>query len=153
MPRLNDTLAVTPLIVEEPWDTFDEAVRGLVSELVRAGELPERLADAAVQAIRDRERMASTELVEIAVSIPHARLEGVDGIVAVLAVSSTAVYYTHADAEVAIPIMALVLSSPALAGQHLNFLSSLSLMLQSPETRNDLQRAASPAQVLAHLRV
>jgi mannitol/fructose-specific phosphotransferase system IIA component (Ntr-type) len=151
--RVNDTVAVTPVIVARPWPSFEDTVGGLIAELVAAGHLPASLSDAATRAILDRERMASTELVEIGVSIPHARLEGVHGIVAVLAVSPLAVYYAHADAEVAISIMALVLSSPALAGQHLNFLSSLSLTLQSPTTRSKLRHAATAAQVAAQLQM
>lgn len=148
--RLNDKLAVAPVIVRRHWPSFDEAVRGLVSELVEAGYLRHQLAELAIHAVSEREMMASTALVEIGVSIPHARVEGVQGIVAALAVSPKVVYYAHAS--VPITIMSLVLSAPSVSGEYLNFLSSLSLMLHSPATRSALQHAATPEEVLAHLR-
>jgi mannitol/fructose-specific phosphotransferase system IIA component (Ntr-type) len=147
--RLSDGLAVAPVIVDKPWRSFEEAVGGLVRELVAAGHLSEVLAEPAAHAVLDREAMASTALVEIGVSIPHARLGGVGGIVAALAVSPTAVYLL---AEVPITIMVLVISSPALSGEHLNFLSTLSMLLQSDTTRRELQVAETPADVIDYLR-
>ena len=58
--RLNDKLAVAPVIVRRHWASFDEAVRGLVSELVEAGHLRHQLAELAIHAVSEREMMAST---------------------------------------------------------------------------------------------
>jgi PTS system nitrogen regulatory IIA component len=148
--RPGDEPEVRAVIVRTPWGSFEEAVRGLVQELVASGQLRVELADAAVHAVLDREAGGSTALMEIGVSIPHARLDGVPGIVAVLAVSQTAVYYAHA--EVPIAIMVLVLSSPGLSGEYLNFLSRLSLLLQSASTRRSLQDATAASEVIACLR-
>jgi mannitol/fructose-specific phosphotransferase system IIA component (Ntr-type) len=147
--RVNDRLALAPVIVHDPWNGFDDAVRGLVTELVAADHLAEALADRAAHAVIEREAMASTALIEIGVSIPHARLPGVNGIVAALAVSPAAVYYAHA--QVPITIMTLVLSSPSLSNEHLNFLSALSLLLQSEATRGALRNTATAAQLFEYV--
>ncbi|MBI4516973.1 MAG: PTS sugar transporter subunit IIA [Deltaproteobacteria bacterium] len=148
--RLNNGWELAPVIVRAPFSTFEDAVEGLIEELVLAEQLPVELGGPALRAVLDRESMGSTALVEIGVSIPHARLEGVAGIIAAVAVSSSAVYYAIAD--VPVNIMVLVLSSPALSGEHLNFLSLLSLLLQSDATRYTLQRAPTPELLLESLR-
>ena len=150
--RVSEVLEVGAVVVRPPWRNFEEAVRGLVHELVVGGHFPEDMEEHATRAVIEREAMASTALVEIGVSIPHARLAGVNGVVAALAVSPTAVYYAHAEADVPITVMALVISSPALTGEHLNFLSSLSMLLQSATTRHALQHAATAAEVIEYLR-
>jgi PTS system nitrogen regulatory IIA component len=80
------------------------------------------------------------------VSMPHARLDGVDGIAAAIAVSPTAVYQLADGLPIAIVV--LVLSSPSLTGEHLNFLAALSMLLQSAQFRRQLCNAASPQEVL-----
>ncbi|OFV87276.1 MAG: hypothetical protein A3J75_08385 [Acidobacteria bacterium RBG_16_68_9] len=148
--RVSDVLAAGGFVIRPPWQTFEEAVEGLVDSLVVNGQVPVALRDGAIQAVCDRERMASTEIVEIGVSVPHARLPGIKGVVAAIAGSTTAVYY--AAAGVPITVMALVLSPPNLAGDHLNFLSSLSMLLQSESIRRGLGQAADSAAALALLR-
>jgi len=137
-------------IVQPAWGSFDNTIVGLVEHVVACGRLPGSLAVQAVQRIREREVMASTAMVDIGVSIPHARLEGIDGIAATIAVSPTAVYQL-ADG-LPISIVVLVLSSPSLTGEHLNFLSTLSLLLQSARMRRQLRNATSPQEVLRLVR-
>jgi mannitol/fructose-specific phosphotransferase system IIA component (Ntr-type) len=148
--RVSDVLAAGGLIIGPPWRTFEEAVEGLVDSLVAHGQVPAALREQAVRVVCERERMASTEIVEIGVSIPHARLPGITRVVAAIAGSTSAVYY--AMAGVPITVMALVLSPPDLAGEHLNFLSSLSMLLQSEKVRRGLGQAADSAAALALLR-
>lgn len=148
--RVGDALVAGAIVVQPAWDGFDATVAGLVQQLVAAGRLPPALAEAAVARIHEREAMASTAMVDIGVSIPHARLEGVDGVVVAIAVSPQAVYQV-ADG-LPISIVALVLSSPNLSGEHLNFLSALSMLLQSKRFRERLRHAATPEEVLQFIR-
>jgi nitrogen PTS system EIIA component len=143
--RVSDALVGEP-IVQPAWESFDTAIVGLVDHVVACGRLPGTLAGRAVHNIREREVIASTAMVDIGVSIPHARLHGIDAIAAAIAVAPTAVYQL-ADG-LPISIVVLVLSSPMLTGEHLNFLSSLSLLLQSARIRGQLRNAASPREVL-----
>jgi PTS system nitrogen regulatory IIA component len=85
-------------------------------------------------------------MVDIGVSIPHARVEGVRGIVLAIAVSPDGVYQVAAGAPIS--IVALVLSSPTLTGEHLNYLASISMLLQSEQTRQRLRDAHDPTEVL-----
>ena len=147
--RVSETLVGQP-IVSPAWQSFEAAIAGLVDHVVACGRLPAALAAPAVQRIREREVIASTAMVDIGVSIPHARFEGIDGIVAAIAVCPTAVYQV-ADG-LPISIVVLVLSSPALTGEHLNFLATLSLLLQSEHVRQQLRNASSPQEVLRLIR-
>ena len=148
--QLSETLAAGGLIIRPPWKTFEQAVDGLVQSLVRNGQLPVELAQPASLAVCERERHSSTAIVEIGVSIPHARLQGVNGLVAAIAGSPTAVYY-HMQ-RVPITLMVLVLSAPNRAGEHLNFLSKMSMLLQSESLRLALCQATDQNAALAVLR-
>ena len=94
--------------------------------------------------------MASTAIVEIGVSVPHARLAGVVGVIAGLAATPTALY--QATPDVPISIMVLVLSAPELVGEHLHILASVSLLLQSATLRQGIEHAADVAAALRILR-
>ena len=148
--RLTDILQTGEIVVRPPWHTFEQAVRGLIGSMVESGSLPASLAEQALRAVCERERMQSTVIVEIGMSVPHARVPGVNGVIAALAVSPTAVYY--AMRGVPISIMALVLSSPDLAAEHLNLLADVSMRLQSETVRRALQHAENAQAALAILR-
>jgi len=144
--RVSDALVAGGVMLRPAWGSFEATIAGMVRQLVSCGKLPSHLAELAVGQVCEREIMASTAMVDIGVSIPHARLEGVDGIVAALALSPQAVY--PAGDGLPIGIVALVLSSPALTGEHLTFLSALSMLLQSAQTRNRLRNASTVDDVL-----
>jgi PTS system nitrogen regulatory IIA component len=148
--RVSDALVDGAVMVRPSWTTFEDTVTGLVEHLVAAGLLPGALADVAVRRIREREAIASTAMVDIGVSIPHARIEGIDGIVAAMAVSDGAVYEVADGLPIA--IVTLVLSPPVLTGEHLNFLSAASMLLQSDRVRAQLRSATSASQVLQLIR-
>jgi mannitol/fructose-specific phosphotransferase system IIA component (Ntr-type) len=148
--RVSDALVSGAVVVQPAWETLDDAIAGLVHQLAAAARLPRQLEQAAVARVQEREAAASTAMVDIGVSIPHARLDGVSGVIAAIAVSPRAVYQV-ADG-LPISIVALVLSSPSLSGEHLNFLSSLSLILQSGRIRERLRNAATPDEVVRLIR-
>lgn len=143
--RVGDALPAGSVLVQPTWEGLAETINRLVERLVVAGRLPAELAPEAVRLIQEREAVVSTAMVDIGVSIPHARLEGIEGIVAAMAVSPRAVY--HAGDRLPISIVVLVLSSPALAGEHLGFLAGLSMLLQSARFRQSVRNAATPEEV------
>ncbi|HVN83776.1 MAG TPA: PTS sugar transporter subunit IIA [Candidatus Binatia bacterium] len=143
--RLTEECTLGAVVVQPTWRNLDEAVRGLVHALTEAGYLQATAEAGAVEAVREREAMASTELVEINVSIPHARIGGINRVLIALAVSPTGVY--EASPQVPISIVALMLSPANVTGAHLNYLSSLSLLLQSAPTRARLENAATAEEV------
>jgi PTS system nitrogen regulatory IIA component len=148
--RVSEIIADGAVVVRPEWKTFDETVARMVHSLVRGGCLPAALAGDAVRGIFEREAIAGTAMVDIGVSIPHARLEGVDGIVAAMAVAPDAVYQV-ADG-LPISIVVLVLSSPARSGEYLNFLSGVSMLLQSARNRERLRHATTVDEVLSVVR-
>ena len=143
--RVSEALAAGGVMVRPEWDSFAATVSGLVECLVSSGRLPGQLAGEAVRRIQQREAVASTAMVDIGVSIPHARLDGIDGIVAAMAVSPRAV--CQVGDGLPISIVVLVLSSPTLVGEHLNFLASLSMLLQSARFRQRVRNAATAEEV------
>jgi mannitol/fructose-specific phosphotransferase system IIA component (Ntr-type) len=143
--RVSEALAAGGVIVRPEWGSFAATVSGLVERLVSSGQLPAQLAGDAARRIQEREAVASTAMVDIGVSIPHARLDGIDGIVAAMAVSPRAVY--QVGDGLPISIVVLVLSSPTLVGEHLNFLASLSMLLQSERFRQRVRNAATAEEV------
>lgn len=138
------------VLLQRRCTTFEEAVGALVDLLVDNGCLPSELRARAIRAVCEREEMASTAIVEIGVSVPHARLEGVAGVVAALAAAPQALYY--AMTGVPISIMVLVFSAPELVGEHLDTLAGVSLLLQSATVRRRLQQADDASIVLGILR-
>jgi mannitol/fructose-specific phosphotransferase system IIA component (Ntr-type) len=148
--RVSDSLRTDAIVTGVTWPDFGGAVEGLVDRLVQNGSFPAALAPAAVESIVDRESVASTTMVDIGVSIPHARIDGLGAVVTSLALSPRGVF--GASAGTPISIVFLVLSPPSLAGEHLNFLSALSMLLHSPAVRRGLQLATSPEEALAWIR-
>ena len=149
--RVSDALVPSAIIPHSPCTTLRATIASLIDRLVAAGRLPAHLAAGAVAVVLEREAVTSTAIVEIGVSIPHARLEGINGLVASIAVSPDAVY--EVGAGLPISIVALVLSSPSLAGEHLQLLSALSIVLQSERVRDALRHAASAADVARLVRM
>lgn len=145
--RLSDALVAEAVQLRASWPSFAATVRGLVVGLADAGRIPADHIDEAVQLLCERESISSTAIVEISVSIPHARFPAIDGIVAALATSSNGVYQ-HGQG-LPISIVVLVLTSPKLTTEHLGFLASLSMLLQSERIRESIKKAVSPTQVLA----
>lgn len=150
MTRVVDIIDAGGVLLSPNFPGFPDVVAGLVDCLVERGRLDRRLRDPAIEAVCERETISSTVMVEIGVSIPHARLEGVDGVIGAMAVHPSGVYYAMAGVPIAIVV--LVLSSPDLAGEHLNVLAGLSMLLQSASVRDGVIRADSEARVIQLLR-
>lgn len=145
--RLSDAIVAEAVQLRASWPSFAATVRGMVEALAAAGRVPVDHIDEAVRLLCERESISSTAIAEIRVSIPHARFPAIDGIVAALATSSNGVYQ-HGQG-LPISIVVLVLTSSKLTTDHLGFLASLSMLLQSERVRESIEKAVSPTQVLA----
>lgn len=148
--RAAELIASGGVLLRPACASFEEAVRGLVDVLVANRCLSAELRERAARAVIEREAMQSTAIVEIGVAVPHARLEGIRGVVAAMATSPTAVYY--AMTGVPISIVVVVLSAPELVGDHLDTLAGVSLLLQSADTRRGLEHATDSGSALRVLR-
>lgn len=146
MTRVSEALARGAVLVQPECKTFSEAIHALVGALSGAGGLPAELIDTAVIHVREREAISSTAMVEIGVSIPHTRLEGIDQITAAIAVSPRGVY--DLTDGLPISIVVLVLTPSEQVNEHLEFLSGLSMLLQSPLLRRRLLDAATGDEIM-----
>lgn len=140
--RAAELIATGGVVLRPACASFEEAIGDLVDLLIANQCLPAALREPATRAVVERESVQSTAIVEIGVAVPHARVEGVAGVVAAMAASPTAVYY--AMAGVPISIVVVVLSAPELVGDHLDTLAGVSMLLQSADTRRGLEHAADP---------
>jgi mannitol/fructose-specific phosphotransferase system IIA component (Ntr-type) len=74
----------------------EEALQEIIETLVKAGVLEEDLAPAALKALNERERLASTG-VGMNVAIPHVKLPGLDRVVCNLAVHKEGIEWAAVD--------------------------------------------------------
>jgi PTS system nitrogen regulatory IIA component len=148
--RVSDALARGAVLVQPLCSTFDDTIASMITAVSDAGGLAPHLAEVATLNVRERETMSSTAMVEISVSIPHTRLDGVDEITAAIAVSPSAVY--EVTDGLPISIVVLVLTPTEQIAEHLEFLSGLSMLLQSARLRQQLRAADSVEAVLLAIR-
>ncbi|HYD48516.1 MAG TPA: PTS sugar transporter subunit IIA [Terriglobales bacterium] len=146
MTNLSQALSPDAILVPHRSSSFEGMIDALLGRLALAGRIPQALTTDVRQTLCQREQVSSTAMVDIGVSIPHARIEGVDGVAAALAVHPAGVY--HVGDGLPISIVVLVLSSPRLTTEHLTFLSSLSMLLQSERVRQQLKEALSSREVM-----
>jgi mannitol/fructose-specific phosphotransferase system IIA component (Ntr-type) len=150
LTRVSEALVRGAVLVQPDCTSFDEIVVSLIDAVTAAGGLPDELRQRAAGQVREREAIASTAMVEINVSIPHTRMDGLEQITAAIAVSPNAVY--EVTDGLPISIVVLVLTPSDLVNEHLEFLSALSLLLQSPQLRRQLQHAGTADEVLRAIR-
>jgi mannitol/fructose-specific phosphotransferase system IIA component (Ntr-type) len=148
--RVSEALNRGAVLVQPSYTTFGETIEALVDAMTVAGGLPSDLAETAVRLVREREAVSSTAMVEISVSIPHTRMEGLDHIMAGIAVSPRAVY--EVTRGLPISIVVLVLTPLDLINEHLEFLSGLSMLLQSAQLRDRLRASGTPQDILLAIR-
>ena len=139
-----DLIAVAPT-----WRSFEATIDGLLDLLVAANHLPaERRADVR-HAVVHREAEGSTAVPEIAISVPHARVAGLHGAVAALAVARNGLY--EPIPTVRIRVAVLLLSPTAATEAHLKLLAGVATGLRSAPLRAALLEAHTPDDVMAAL--
>jgi mannitol/fructose-specific phosphotransferase system IIA component (Ntr-type) len=85
--RLSELFSVEDVLVDfQPTDKWD-AIQKLVQHLVARGRLDRAAAPSIVEAVQGRERSMSTGM-EHGIAIPHAAVDGVQGVLACLGIVS-----------------------------------------------------------------
>lgn len=110
----------------------------LIRELIGLLDLKNQAA--AVRAILTREKAGATMIGSV-VAIPHARMEGLSGVQAALAVSP----------DKNIPLTLLFISPASDTKMHLSFLAGLAAFFNDPKHISDLRSLTSPAEVVQFL--
>jgi mannitol/fructose-specific phosphotransferase system IIA component (Ntr-type) len=140
-----DLIAIAP-----PWRTFAGTIEGLVDLMIEARVLPGEWRDDVRRAVALREAEGSTAVPEIAVGVPHARVLGLPGPLAALAIAPEGLY--EPVPTVRLRIVALLVSPNAATEAHLKLLAGVATTLKSGPLRGALLDAESPADALAVLR-
>lgn len=142
-PRLSVLLAPervrVPLRATSKRDVLAELVDVLVASLGLAAEREELL-----QAVLERERVLSTGIGG-GVALPHAKYNGLDGLVMAAGASRVPVEYEALDGR-PVQLFLLLLGPDSAAGAHVRVLSRVSRIVQSESLRRKLAAAADGEQ-------
>jgi mannitol/fructose-specific phosphotransferase system IIA component (Ntr-type) len=145
---------ITPALVEAPLRATDkwEALRILSQVPVRAGRYPAAFAPLVEQALVVREQSMTTGM-EHGIAIPHAAVDGLDELVAVLGLNPVGIPFQTLDGQPARIVVGLVIPRSKKL-QHIKTLAEIARLLSRAEVRDRLVRcvdAASAVQALADL--
>ena len=140
-----DVIAIAP-----PWRTFAATIDGLVDLMIAGQTLSGERRDDVRQAVALREAEGSTAVPEIAIGVPHARVPGLPGALAALAIAPDGLYEPFPTVRVR--IVTLLISPNAATEAHLKLLAGVATTLRSGPLRGALLDAGSPAAALAILR-
>jgi PTS system nitrogen regulatory IIA component len=145
---------ITPSLVEVPLRAADkwEALRVLAQIPVRAGRYPQSFVPTVEQALVLREKNMTTGM-EYGIAIPHAAIDGLDELVAVLGLNPVGIPFETLDGAPARIIIALVIPR-AKKLAHIKTLAEIAKLLSRAEVRDRLIRctdAGSALRVLAEV--
>ena len=129
---------ITTNLVEVPLQAADkwQALSTIARVPVRAGCYPESMVETVEQALVVRERSMTTGM-EHGIAIPHAAIDGIDDLVAVLGLNPTGIPFETLDGEPARIIIGLVIPrSKKLA--HIKTLAEIAKLLSKADVRERL---------------
>lgn len=145
---ITDKLVEVPLQADDKW----QALATIARVPVRAGLYPEAMVPEVEKALVMRERSMTTGM-EHGIAIPHAAIDGIDELVAVLGLNATGIPFETLDGEPARIVIGLVIPrSKKLA--HIKTLAEIAKLLSKAEVRDRLLACHTPAdavQALAEL--
>ena len=142
---LENTCFVTRLTSKDKHGVLAE----LVDLFVSNGVLPASLRDVALAALRERETKMSTGM-ELGIAIPHAKIGGLSGMVAGLALASDGIPFESLDKQPA-RIFIVTISPKHEIGTHVRFLADISQILASDARRKALLEATTADEMLKAL--
>lgn len=142
---LRPELVALPLRAGDKWD----AIRQLAAVGAASGAIPATLLEGVEQALVTRERSMTTGM-EHGIAIPHAAVEGLDDVVAILGLSD-GIPFESLDGKDARIVVCLVIPR-AKKLLHIKTLAEIAKLLSREAVRGRLLECASSDEVLACLR-
>ena len=142
---------ISPQLVEVPLKAADkwQALATIARVPVRAGRYPESMVETVEQALVVRERSMTTGM-EHGIAIPHAAIDGIDDLVAVLGLNPAGIPFETLDGEPARIVIGLVIPrSKKLA--HIKTLAEIAKLLSRAEVRERLLACDQPEQAVQAL--
>ncbi len=139
-------LIVLPLRAADKW----QAIEALARAPVAAGRYPEARLGDVLQALLVRERSMSTGM-EHGIAIPHAAVDGVDDVLAVLGLAPDGIPFQSLDGRPARIVVCLIIPrSKKLL--HIKTLAEIARLLSRADVRDRLLQCGTPQQVADLLR-
>jgi mannitol/fructose-specific phosphotransferase system IIA component (Ntr-type) len=144
--RLSDLLE--PRLVVIPFAAADKwaAISGLAAAAVAAGRLPARMLPQVEQALLARERSMTTGM-EDGIAIPHAAVDGIDDVLAVLGIASQGIAFDALDGGPARIIVCLIIPR-AKKLLHIKTLAGIAKLFARAEVRERVLACRSAENVV-----
>ena len=125
----------------------DEVVEELVGLLTDTGLIDDPVA--ACKAVKEREQKMSTGM-QFGIAIPHGKTETVKSLVAAVGIHPQGLDFNAIDHQPC-HIFILTLSPIDRTGPHIQFLAEISRLLNEPDIRDRILKAASSEEIIALL--
>lgn len=138
-------LVEVPLQAADKWQALAE----LAAVPVRAGRCPRELQSTVERALVEREKSMSTGM-EHGIAIPHAAVDGIDDLIAVLALAPDGIPFEAVDKKPAQILIALVYPRHKKL-MHIKTLAEIARMLARADVRARLLACRTPQEVVAAL--
>ena len=119
----------------------------LVYLIVKSGRATDR--EALLTAVMEREQQGSTGLGH-GIAIPHARAEGIDGVVGALGISAGGIDFDSADGK-PVHFVFLIVAPPNESTRYLKTLSAITFIGKSESKTSRLLSASTPWEVVSIL--
>lgn len=145
--RLSELLVpqhvVIPLDAPDKW----QAITALAAATVRSGAMPAQRLTEVEQALTAREKSMTTGM-EHGVAIPHAAVEGIPEVLAVLGLSPAGIPFEALDGQPARILVCLIIPRQKKL-LHIKTLAEIARILSRPAVRENLLSCNSADEVLA----
>jgi len=142
---LEPDLIALPLQAADKW----EAIRLLAQRGAAAGRIPKALLPVVEEALATRERSMTTGM-EHGIAIPHAAVEGLDDVVAILGLSDGIPFETLDGKDARIIVCLVIPRAKKLL--HIKTLAEIAKLLSREPVRMRLLESSNPAEALDNLR-
>lgn len=139
-------LVVLPLEAVDKW----QAIERLAVAAVTAGRLPAAMLEQVQAALRLREESMTTGM-EQGIAIPHAAVEGIQDVIAVLAVAPGGIPFQALDGRPARILVCLIIPRQKKL-LHIKTLAEIARLLSRAPVRESLLSCETPDQVLGAIR-
>ncbi len=142
---IHDKLVELPLKAADKW----QALATIARVPVRAGCYSEELVEEVERALVVREKSMTTGM-EHGIAIPHAAIDGIDDLVAVLGLNPAGIPFETLDGEPARIVIGLIIPrSKKLA--HIKTLAEIAKLLSKAEVRERLLACSTPSEAVQAL--
>ncbi len=135
--KINDILTLETILAEIKANNKENAIKELAEFLSQNQMIPDKLE--LVRLLLEREQLGSTGIGEN-VAIPHAKMKGLNKIVAAFGISKKGIEFDSLDDKPVNFIFVLIAPENA-TGTHLKTLARISRLLKSQEFKSNLLKA------------